>query len=127
MMCRDIGLTAGIAASLLNQFDLDENGEWSFQEFCLVLKAEDFTSYNECVPREQQPADKRMPLAPGPIVPPERNYDLLSGEDLAHRRPTGGFTEAGSATGVDHSAGAGSWASNNDDSYRADWVRMALG
>jgi hypothetical protein len=53
-----MGLSESAGATLINSFDLDENGEWSFQEFCDALKREDYTTYSE-VSRDFQLLSRR--------------------------------------------------------------------
>ena len=55
IMCRDMGLSAEVGAGLLNEFDMDENGEWNYHEFCDVLRKQDYITYSQCIPREQYP------------------------------------------------------------------------
>lgn len=71
-MCAALTLPADTAAALLNQIDLDEDGEWSYGEFLEVLRREDFCTYHSTVGSEQ-------PQVPGKIVPKARKFNLFSG------------------------------------------------
>ena len=71
-MCTALTLPADTAAALLNQIDLDEDGEWSYQEFLEVLRREDFCTYHSTVGSEQ-------PQVPDKILPKPRKFNLFSG------------------------------------------------
>ena len=71
-MCAALTLPADTAAVLLNQIDLDEDGEWSYGEFLRVLQREDYCTYHSTVGSQQ-------PLVPDKIVPAARKFNLFSG------------------------------------------------
>jgi len=71
-MCAALTLPADTAAALLNQIDLDEDGEWSYGEFLRVLQREDFCTYHSTVGSDQ-------PAVPDKILPKARKFNLFSG------------------------------------------------
>ena len=122
IMCRDMGLSADVSAALLNQFDLDENGEWNYAEFCDVLKRQDYTTYQRCMPRDQYDRNdpKRMPSPVPAIKQPPRPYDMLNGAPLS-------YVEADAKLQLDAPKqaaqfGPKSWKSEGQSGYVAQWM-----
>ena len=127
IMCRDMGLSAEVGAGLLNEFDMDENGEWNYHEFCDVLRKQDYITYSQCIPREQYPKTlhggrknpKRPPSPPPAIRPAPREYDMLNGAALGHVEQKSLLDAAGPRTNEIFSPK--SWKSNYAVGYTPEW------
>jgi hypothetical protein len=123
IMCREMGLSSDVGAALLNQFDLDENGEWNYAEFCEVLKRQDYITYAENVPRDQfRRADpKRMPSPVPAIKPSPRQYDMLNGAPLSYVEADAQLLLGAPKQAAQFSPK--SWRSEVADGYKAEWVK----
>jgi hypothetical protein len=122
IMCRDMGLSSDVGAALLNQFDLDENGEWNYAEFCEVLKKQDYVTYERCMPRDQYQRNdpKRMPSPVPAIKQPERPYDMLNGAPLSYVKADAKLLVSAPKQASQYSAK--NWKSEGKDGYTAQWA-----
>jgi hypothetical protein len=123
IMCREMGLSSDVSASLLNQFDLDENGEWNYAEFCEVLKNQDYVTYQHCMPRDQYSRNdpKRMPSPVPAIKQPPRPYDMLNGAPLSYM----GDVDAKLQLDAPKQAtqfNPKNWKSEGQSGYVAEWI-----
>ena len=123
VMCREMHLSSDTAAALLNQFDLDENGEWNYAEFCEVLKKQDYVTYADCVPRDQfrRTDPKRMPSPVPAIKPTARQYDMLNGAALSYVEADAAMQLSAPKQAAQYSPK--SWRGEGASSYQADWIQ----